>query len=171
MKTYLTGDPLDPNTRLGPLAREDLRAKLDEQVKKSIKAGAQCHTGGAILPGNGYYYPPTLLSNVMPGMPAFDEELFGPVIAIINAADEDEAEQLANQTEYGLGAAVFTQNEKKGFDWAANKLQAGACFVNGAVASDPVAPFGGIKHSGYGRELGKEGMLEFMNTKTVAVCR
>jgi succinate-semialdehyde dehydrogenase / glutarate-semialdehyde dehydrogenase len=166
---YKMGDPLDSNTNLGPMAREDLRKNLHEQVLKSVKLGAKLIVGGDIPKRHGFYYPPTLLIDVQKGMPAFDEELFGPVIAIIAADDEAEAIQLANQSHYGLGAAVFTQNLARGEEIARYEIEAGSCFVNDFVVSDPRVPFGGIKHSGFGRELSREGMLEFVNTKTVAI--
>lgn len=169
MSLFQMGDPLDPETKLGPLARSDLRDNLQIQVEKSLKLGAKILLGGIIPKGQGYYYPPTLLTEVTPGMPAFDEELFGPVIAIISANSEKEAITYANQSQYGLGAAVFTRDLEKGERIATYEIEAGVCFVNALVASDPRLPFGGIKGSGYGRELSKEGILEFVNTKTIAV--
>ena len=166
---YNLGDPLDEHTRLGPLAREDLRAKLHAQVLESQRLGAKILVGGEIPNRRGYYYPPTILTNVSPGMPAFDEELFGPVISITIADNEKEAIQLANQSQYGLGSAVFTKDLKRGEQIATNEIEAGACFVNGVVTSDPRLPFGGIKESGFGRELSQEGILEFMNIKTVVI--
>lgn len=166
---YKMGDPLDPNTNLGPMASEALRSALHEQVEKSIKLGAKLIFGGQIPNHQGFYYPPTLLVDVHKGMPAFDDELFGPVIAVISASDEAEAIQLANESRYGLGAAVFTRDEKRGEHIAQYEIEAGACFVNAFVASDPRVPFGGIKRSGFGRELSREGILEFVNTKTVAI--
>jgi succinate-semialdehyde dehydrogenase/glutarate-semialdehyde dehydrogenase len=168
-KRYVKGDPMDKTTTLGPMAREDLRKQLHEQVQRSIAAGAKCVMGGTLPEGSGFYYPATVLSNVKPGTPAFTEELFGPVVCIVPAKDEAEALQLANDTIYGLGAAVFTQDKAKGEHIAANVLQAGTCAVNTFIASDPRLPFGGIKQSGYGRELSVEGMREFMNIKTVVV--
>lgn len=169
MKKRTIGDPMDPNTIIGPMARNDLREQLHQQVKQSIKAGATCILGGDIPELPGAWYPPTILTNVKPGMPAFDEELFGPVVAIIEAEDEDHAILLANKTIFGLGAAVFTRNKKKGEEIAATRLAAGACFVNAFVRSDPRLPFGGIKSSGYGRELGVFGIREFVNIKTVYI--
>lgn len=169
VRQYSYGDPLLAATLLGPMAREDLRKTLHQQVVKSIKKGAKLIVGGKIPPGKGFYYPPTILTHIKPGMPAFDEELFGPVIAIMSVDDEQQAIELANQSRYGLGAAVFTQNRKRGEDIAMHKIETGSCFVNAFVASDPRLPFGGIKHSGFGRELSKEGILEFVNTKTVCV--
>lgn len=169
MADYKMGDPLDDKTNLGPMARADLRKTLHEQVLKSIKQGANLLIGGEIPKGEGYYYPPTLLTDVHKEMPAFDEELFGPIIAIITAEDEAQAIQLANQSLYGLGAAVFTRDLKRGEYIAQNEIEAGTCFVNSLVASDPRVPFGGIKRSGFGRELSREGILEFVNIKTVAI--
>ncbi|WP_028387861.1 NAD-dependent succinate-semialdehyde dehydrogenase [Legionella fairfieldensis] len=169
MADYKMGDPCEEHTNLGPMARGDLRKTLHQQVLTSIKRGAQLITGGEIPKRQGFYYPPTLLTEVHPGMPAFDEELFGPVIAVISAEDEAQAIQLANQSNYGLGAAVFTRDLDRGERIARDELEAGACFVNALVASDPRVPFGGIKRSGFGRELSREGILEFVNVKTVAI--
>lgn len=168
-KTYQPGDPLDKITKIGPMAREDLRATLHQQVLDSIDKGANLILGGEILKGQGYYYPPTILTNVRPGMPAFDDELFGPVISMIVAEDEADAIRLANQSRYGLGAAVFTRDLLRGTQIATEEIEAGSCFVNGLVGSDPRLPFGGIKHSGFGRELSREGILAFMNIKTVVI--
>lgn len=169
LKTYRMGDPLDSKTDLGPLARDDLRVQLHAQVLATVEAGAQCVLGGVMPSGPGYYYPPTVLTGVRPGMVAFDEELFGPVLVLIRAADEAEALALANQTPYGLSAVVFTQDEARGLDVARTQLDAGACFVNGKVSSDARLPFGGIKKSGYGRELGVYGARAFVNIKTVVL--
>lgn len=169
MNQYKMGDPLDLATNLGPMARSDLRLTLNQQILDSVKKGAKLCVGGVIPEGRGFYYPPTLLTNVNPGMPAFDEELFGPVIAVITAADEIDAIRLANQSRYGLGAAVFTRNVARGEHIAMHEIEAGACFVNAQVTSDPRLPFGGIKQSGFGRELSKEGILEFVNIKTVSI--
>lgn len=166
---YLVGDPFDETTVLGPMARADLRDVLHQQVLLSIEKGATCLLGGVLPEQPGFYYPPTVLTDVVPGMPAFDEELFGPVIALIEAKDESDAIRLANQTEYGLGASVFTCDEAHGEMIATDKLEAGTCFVNGRVSSDPRLPFGGIKHSGVGRELAREGILAFVNMKTVGI--
>ncbi|MDX2346124.1 MAG: NAD-dependent succinate-semialdehyde dehydrogenase [Legionella sp.] len=170
IKKYIIGNPLDKNTVMGPMARADLRDTVHAQVKASVEKGAKLNLGG-VMPDNqaGFYYPITILTDVMPGMPAFDDEIFGPVIALITAADEDEALQLANQTMYGLGASIFTQDEMRGEQLATDVLEAGTCFVNGKVTSDPRVPFGGIKQSGFGRELAREGVLAFVNMKTVAI--
>lgn len=163
------GDPLDEATEVGPQARHDLRDELHQQVQKSIENGARCLLGGQIPVGAGAYYPPTVLTDVRPGMPAYDEELFGPVAAIIPVADEAEAIRVANDSCFGLGAAVFTQNLEKGRQIATTQLEAGACFVNAFVKSDPRLPFGGIKESGYGRELSHYGIREFVNIKSVYI--
>lgn len=169
MKTFEMGDPTQKETNLGPLARTDLRDDVHEQVQKTIEAGATCTLGGEIPDKEGAWYPATILTGVKKGMPAFDEEIFGPVAAIIEAEDEDHAIELANDSKYGLGAAVFTQDIEKGRMIAAEKLEAGCCFVNEFVRSDPRLPFGGIKTSGYGRELSRQGIREFVNLKTVYV--
>lgn len=169
MATAKMGDPMDEETEVGPQARTDLRDELHEQVQQSIAKGARCLLGGEVPAGPGAYYPPTVLTDVQPGMPAYDEELFGPVAAIIPVADQEEAIRVANDTVFGLGAAIFTQNIERGRHIAATELQAGACFVNAFVKSDPRLPFGGIKESGYGRELAYHGIREFVNVKTVYV--
>ncbi len=152
---------------IAPMARENLRQDLQSQVDRSIAMGAKLLCGGKIPVGPGFHYPPTLLTNVKPGMPAFDEELFGPVAALIVAEDEAMALQLANQTNFGLGAAIFTKNIAKGRKLAEEELEAGSCFVNDFVRSDPALPFGGIKESGFGRELAEFGIREFVNVKTI----
>ena len=169
MKAARMGDPMDEDVALGPMAREDLRDELHEQVQKSVKEGAECVLGGEIPDRKGSWYPPTVLTGVKPGMAAFDEELFGPVAAIISARDEKEAVALANNSVFGLGAAVFTGDTARGRRIAAEELEAGSCFVNEFVKSDPRLPFGGIKTSGYGRELSYLGIREFTNIKTVYV--
>ena len=160
------GDPFDETTQVGPMARQDLRDALHRQVEASVAAGARCLLGGQIPEGPGFFYPPTVLTDVAPGMPAYDEELFGPVASVIPVADEEEAVRIANDTVYGLGAAVFTRDLERG-QRLAERLEAGCCFVNDFVKSDPRLPFGGIKASGYGRELSHHGLLEFVNAKTV----
>ncbi|WP_158994986.1 NAD-dependent succinate-semialdehyde dehydrogenase [Mucilaginibacter sp. L196] len=163
------GEPLDEGVEIGPQARVDLRDELHKQVQASIAKGAKCILGGELMPGENAYYPPTILTHVKPGMPAYDEELFGPVAAIITAEDEDDAIAIANNSVFGLGGAVFTVDKKRGEIIAATKLEAGSCFVNSMVKSDPRLPFGGIKQSGYGRELGIFGIHEFVNIKTVYI--
>lgn len=169
MAVYTMASPQDSQTKLGPMARNDLRQTLHQQVTLTISKGATLISGGQIPAGHGFYYPPTLIAGVKPGMIAFKEELFGPVIAIIKADSEEEAIAMANQSTYGLGAAVFTQDIARGEAIASQKIEAGSCFVNAFVASDPRLPFGGIKQSGYGRELSEEGLREFVNIKTVAI--
>lgn len=169
VRGYEMGDPMDSKTRMGPLARADLRETLHKQVQESKEKGAEIIQGGEIPSQKGFYYPVTILNKVKPGMPAFDDELFGPVIAMITADDESHAIRLANQSRYGLGAAVFTQDIERGENIATNDIRAGSCFVNAFVSSDPRVPFGGIKRSGFGRELSQEGIHEFVNIKTVSI--
>lgn len=169
MESKRMGDPTQDDVDLGPQARFDLRDELHEQVSSSISKGATLLTGGTVPEQPGAYYPPTVLADVCPGMPAYDDELFGPVAAIIAAKDEDDAIRIANDSVFGLGAAVFTEDDTRGEHIAATKLEAGCCFVNGFVKSDQRLPFGGIKESGYGRELSHLGIREFTNTKTVYV--
>lgn len=167
MEAKIMGNPSEKETQIGPQARVDLRDELHEQVKASIKKGAKCILGGTIPKGKGAFYPPTILINVKKGMPAYDDELFGPVAAIITAKNEKEAVEIANDTIFGLGAAIFTKNLIKGEKIAKTQLQAGCAFVNEMVKSDPRLPFGGINQSGYGRELSSFGIYEFVNVKTV----
>jgi len=163
------GDPLDEKNDLGPQASLQLRDELHDQVLRSVKQGAEVVLGGTIPDMAGAYYPPTILRNVKPGMAAFDEELFGPVAALIKANDEEDAIELANKSIFGLGAAVFTKDIERGERIAKGKLNAGCCFVNDFVKSDPRLPFGGIKESGYGRELSLFGIKEFVNIKSVYI--
>ena len=169
MNAHRVGDPLDEATDIGPQARRDLRDDLHRQVQASVEAGARVRLGCQIPDGPGAYYPPSVLTNVAPGMPAYDEELFGPVAAVLRARDEADAIRIANDTNFGLGAAVFTKDRERGERIAREELEAGACFVNAFVKSDPRLPFGGIKESGHGRELGVFGIREFVNVKTVYV--
>ncbi|MEO0794921.1 MAG: NAD-dependent succinate-semialdehyde dehydrogenase [Verrucomicrobiota bacterium] len=169
MAAITPGDPTDTATKLGPLARADLRDELHQQVTNSIAAGARCLTGGAIPDRPGAWYPATALTDVTDQCPAFSEELFGPVLTIIEASDEEEAVNIANSSEYGLGAAVFTKNKERARRLAVDRLQSGAVFVNDYVKSDPRMPFGGVKRSGYGRELASQGIKEFVNVKTVVI--
>jgi succinate-semialdehyde dehydrogenase/glutarate-semialdehyde dehydrogenase len=164
------GDPMDRNTDIGPLAREDLLDALHTQVERSRLLGAAVRTGGKRLPQPGYFYAPTVLGQVEPGMPAFDEETFGPVAAITPFGNPQEAIELANQSRYGLGATIVTQDLLLAQDMA-KEIESGMVFVNRPVASDPRVPFGGVKDSGYGRELGVEGIREFTNIKTVWVAQ
>jgi succinate-semialdehyde dehydrogenase/glutarate-semialdehyde dehydrogenase len=169
MKSKAMGDPFDESNNLGPQARNDLRDELHSQVKKSIEKGAKLLLGGEIPQGKGAFYPPTVLTNVKKGMPAYDEELFGPVAALIKVKNEAEGIKIANDTTFGLGAAVFTKDILRGERIAKKKLTAGSCFVNEFVKSDPRLPFGGINESGYGRELSAFGIKEFVNIKTVYI--
>jgi succinate-semialdehyde dehydrogenase/glutarate-semialdehyde dehydrogenase len=169
MRSHRTGDPLDESTVVGPQAREDLRDELHAQVQRSIHAGATVLLGCDVADGPGAFYPPSVLTDVAPGMPAYDEELFGPVAAVIGARDDTDAIRIANDSPFGLGAAVFTQDIERGTRIAKDDLDAGACFVNAFVRSDPRLPFGGVRESGYGRELAAEGIREFVNIKTVYV--
>lgn len=169
MQRKQMGDPLDEDTEIGPQARADLRDDLHRQVTQSIEKGARCLLGGRLPAGAGAFYPATVLGSVQKGMPAYDEETFGPVAAVIAVKDEAAAIRTANDTPFGLGAAVFTGDVLRGERIAAEKLEAGNCFVNAFVKSDPRLPFGGIKQSGYGRELSHYGIKEFVNIKTVYV--
>ena len=163
------GDPLDESTTVGPMARHDLRDDLHAQVRKSVEMGARCLLGGEIPAGEGAFYPPTVLSEVSKGMPAFDEEMFGPVAAVIAARDEEDAIRLANDSPLGLGGGIFTRDLARGEILASGKIEAGLVFVNATVESNAGLPFGGVKESGYGRELSSFGILEFVNIKTVLV--
>ena len=169
MRGARIGDPLRDDTDLGPLAGRRLRDELHRQVVESVARGARLRLGGRVPPGEGAFYPPTVLTGVAPGMPAWSEELFGPVAALVGAADEEEAVRLANDSPFGLGAAVFTRDLERGERIARRRLEAGNCFVNTHVRSDPRLPFGGVKDSGYGRELSAFGLREFVNLKTVWV--
>jgi succinate-semialdehyde dehydrogenase/glutarate-semialdehyde dehydrogenase len=169
MKEAVFGDPLDPSVTIGPLARTDLRDELHHQVEISVEKGAEIILGGQIPEGPGAYYPPTVLRNVRKGMPAYNEELFGPVASLIRVRDEEEAIAVANDTTFGLGGAVFTRSKERGQKLAEFHLDAGFCVVNDFVKSDPRLPFGGIKESGFGRELSYYGIKEFVNIKTVVV--
>ena len=168
MRAKKVGDPMAEDTDVGPQARADLRDDLHKQVRESVARGATVLLGGEIPAGKGSYYPPTVLTNVRPGMPAYDEELFGPVASIIEAKDEQDAVRIANDSIFGLGAAVFTKDAARG-ERLARDLEAGCTFVNALVASDPRLPFGGIKESGYGRELGSYGIKEFVNIRMVYI--
>jgi len=169
MKSATYGDPMDEKSRIGPMARIDLRDQLHEQVLKSKEKGAKVLCGGFIPEGPGAYYPPTVLTNVKKGMPAYEEELFGPVAAIIEARDERDALRIANDSIYGLGGGIISKNRARAEKLAVEELEAGSCFVNDFVHSDPRLPFGGMKQSGYGRELGAFGIHEFVNVKTVFI--
>jgi len=169
MSQAVFGDPFDSETVIGPLASADLRDDLHQQVLNSVQKGAEVIIGGEVPDTKGAYYPPTILESVKPGMPAYEEELFGPVASVIRVANEEEAVKIANDTAFGLGAAIFTRNTEKGGRLAEFGLDAGCCFVNDFVKSDPRLPFGGIKESGFGRELSSCGIREFVNIKTIVI--
>ncbi|HET9948886.1 MAG TPA: NAD-dependent succinate-semialdehyde dehydrogenase [Longimicrobiales bacterium] len=169
MRAARVGDPRDEATTVGPQAREDLRDKLHEQVRGSVAKGARLLLGGEPAPRDGWYYPPSVLANVRKGTPAYAEEVFGPVASILPVRDRRTAVRVANDSAFGLGAAVFTADVAEGERIAREELRAGCCFVNDYVRSDPRLPFGGVMDSGYGRELGVHGIREFVNVKTVYV--
>ncbi|MDY6779855.1 MAG: aldehyde dehydrogenase family protein, partial [Halobacteria archaeon] len=168
VESLKVGDPTDDETDVGPQARPDLMESLHSQVVESVEAGATVETGGEPLDSEGAFYPPTVLTDVPEGCPASEEETFGPVAAVIEVSDEEEAIEVANDTEYGLGASVWTRDVERG-EAMASEIDSGMVFVNELVKSDPRLPFGGVKESGYGRELARDGILEFVNTKTVWV--
>jgi succinate-semialdehyde dehydrogenase/glutarate-semialdehyde dehydrogenase len=163
--SLVVGDPAQEKTEMGPLARADLRDGIRSQVERSVAAGAELLTGGRDLPGDGFFFEPTVLKVPGPGFAAFDEETFGPVATITVAADEGEAIRLANATQFGLGLSVWTRDRRRGAELA-RRVTSGAAFINAMVVSDVRLPFGGTKRSGYGRELSAEGMLEFVNTRS-----
>ena len=169
MGEKVMGDPHDRATDFGPQARVDLRDELHQQVEQSVASGGRLVLGGRVPDRAGAWYPATVLADVGPGMAVYDAETFGPVAAVIRATDEVDAIRIANDTDYGLGAAIFTKDVERGEQIAANEIAAGSCFVNSLVASDPRLPFGGIKQSGFGRELADLGIKEFVNIKTVVV--
>jgi succinate-semialdehyde dehydrogenase/glutarate-semialdehyde dehydrogenase len=168
MSRYAPGDPLDPATTLGPMAREDLRRALSRQIETCLAMGARPLLGGRAVPGPGFYFEPTLLADVAPGMPAYDEELFGPAAALLVADDAEHALFLANDTPYGLGAGVWSADADKALALA-GRIEAGTVTINGMTKSEPALPFGGVKNSGYGRELSEFGIREFVNIKTLRV--
>lgn len=169
MEQAVLGDPMEERTTVGPQAQVGLRDELHDQVERALQGGAKLVLGGQLPSGPGAFYPPTVLSEVTPDNVAGEEELFGPVAAVMRAHGEADAVRIANATVFGLGAAVFTEDLERGERIAAEELEAGCCFVNDFVASDPRLPFGGIKESGYGRELSGLGIQEFVNQKTVVV--
>lgn len=166
MKAAKMGEPTDESTYYGPMARTDLRDEIHEQVNKTVSQGGKLVLGGKIPEGDGAYYPASILADLEPGMEAFDNELFGPVASVIRAKDENHAIELANNSQFGLGSGVMTGNKERG-ELVALQLEAGSSFVNKLVVSDPRLPFGGIKNSGYGRELSGYGIREFVNTKSI----
>ena len=169
MRAAKVGDPKSEDTEVGPLARKDLRDALHAQVERSIAAGARCLTGGKIPEGPGAFYPPTVLTNVRRGMPAYDEELFGPVAAVISAKDERSAVEIANDSIFGLGGGIFSRDLDRAERLAETEIDTGSVFVNATVQSNPKLPFGGIRASGYGRELSHHGIREFVNIKTIVI--
>jgi succinate-semialdehyde dehydrogenase / glutarate-semialdehyde dehydrogenase len=168
MRALRVGDPLDPATEIGPLATESIRDELHEQVRETVQRGARLVTGGTMMDGDGWFYEPTVLADIPYGSPAHRDELFGPVASLFRVADIDEAIRVANDSVFGLGSAAWTEDaaEQRRFG---DEIEAGLVFINGMVASDPRLPFGGVKRSGYGRELGRVGIREFVNIKTVVV--
>lgn len=164
----IVGDPSDPLTEIGPCARSDLRESLEKQIAESVAKGARVITGGRRIERPGFYLEPTVLADVVPGMAAFDEETFGPVAAVIRAKDENDAIELANRSHFGLGSNLWTRDVERGRRLA-SRIEAGSVFINGMVASDPRLPFGGVKRSGYGRELAEFGIHEFVNVQTLWV--
>lgn len=169
MQKLKTGDPMNDDSDIGPMAREGLRKDLHAQVTESVDAGAQVVCGGKIPDGPGFYYPATVLENVEPGQPAYDEELFGPVASLIRAKDQNDAVRIANDSKYGLGGGIFSKDVEKAVALATDCFDTGMVFVNGFGLASPEMPFGGVKHSGYGREHGGFGMKEFVNAKAVTV--
>jgi succinate-semialdehyde dehydrogenase/glutarate-semialdehyde dehydrogenase len=168
MQSLQVGDPFDEKTDIGPLSTADAVKDLDAEVQKTIKAGAKLLTGGHPIQRAGNFYAPTVLTNIPKNSPAYGEELFGPVASVFRVKDQDEAIRLANDVRFGLGSSVWTNDEKERERFI-NELEAGMVFINKMVASDPRIPFGGVKASGHGRELGAVGIREFVNAKTVWV--
>ena len=166
MNKVKIGDPMNPETELGPIAREDLLFELEDQVQRSVQSGAKILCGGKRIAREGFYFEATILANVLPGTPAYEEEIFGPVATLIKAVDEEDAIRIANDSQFGLGASLWTSNIEKAKRLAA-RIESGSVFINGMVKSDPRLPFGGIKNSGYGREISHYGIKEFVNIKTV----
>ena len=169
MSEVKMGDPNDESTELGPLAREDLRENLHEQVMKSVENGAKIACGGEIPDGEGFFYPATVLENVQPGQPAYDDELFGPVASLIKAKDNEDAMRIANDSRYGLGGGIFSKNEEGAIKMAEKYFDTGMVFINTFGIADPAMPFGGVKNSGYGREHGGFGLKEFVNIKSIMI--
>jgi succinate-semialdehyde dehydrogenase/glutarate-semialdehyde dehydrogenase len=168
MEALKIGDPFDEKTELGPLATADAVTTLDADVQKTVKAGAKLLTGGHPVKGKGNFYAPTVLTNIPKHSPAYGEEFFGPVASIFRVKDQDEAIRIANDVRFGLGASAWTNDDEERERFI-NELEAGMVFINKMVASDPRIPFGGVKQSGHGRELGAVGIREFLNAKTVWV--
>lgn len=169
MQSLKSGEPCSDDADLGPMARQDLRETLHEQVCQSVEAGAEILCGGVVPDQQGFYYPPTVLANVSPGQPAYDDELFGPVASLIRAVDEQDALRIANDSRFGLGGGIITADEERAIDLAKQHFDTGMVFINGFGLAAPNMPFGGVKNSGYGREHGGFGMREFVNTKALVV--
>ncbi len=169
MKAVNIGDPTDKDSKMGPMAREDLRDVLHEQVEQSVKNGAEILCGGEVPDRDGWYYPATVLGNVTPGQPAYDDELFGPVAALIHAKDADDAMRIANDSRFGLGGGIMSENIERATELAQKHFDTGMVFINGFGLAVPNMPFGGVKDSGYGREHGGFGMMEFVNVKAVMI--
>jgi succinate-semialdehyde dehydrogenase/glutarate-semialdehyde dehydrogenase len=167
MKGVTYGDPTDSNSKMGPMARKDLREDLHEQVTKSVAKGAKVLCGGEMPSGDGYFYPATVLENVQPGQPAYDDELFGPVASLIKAKDAEDAMRIANDSRFGLGGGIFSEDTDKAFELAKKHFDTGMVFINSFGLAQPNMPFGGVKNSGYGREHGGFGVREFVNAKAV----
>ncbi|GEQ86417.1 succinate-semialdehyde dehydrogenase [Patiriisocius marinistellae] len=167
MSDVKVGDPMDKDMGMGPMARKDLREKIHSQVEESVKNGATITVGGKIPDGKGLYYPATVLENVAPGQPAYDDELFGPVASIIKAKDNEDAMRIANDSRFGLGGGIFSKDEDKAFEMAQNHFDTGMVFINSFGLAEPTMPFGGVKDSGYGREHGGFGIKEFVNIKSM----
>lgn len=169
MKAIVTGDPTEKSSKMGPIARKDLRETLHEQVEKSVEKGAKIILGGKVPNGKGYFYPATILENVKPGQPAYDDELFGPVASLIKAKDDDDAMRIANDSQFGLGGGIFSKNEKNAIELAQKHFDTGIININSFGLANPNMPFGGIKNSGFGREHGGFGMREFVNVKSIMI--
>jgi len=167
MKNIKAGDPTKEDSDIGPMARKDLREKLHEQVEESVNKGAEILCGGKIPDGDGYYYPATVLANIEPGQPAYDDELFGPVASLIKAKDTEDAMRIANDSKFGLGGGIFSKDEAKAKELAQMHFDTGMVFINSFGLAKPNMPFGGVKDSGYGREHGSFGLHEFVNAKAV----
>ncbi len=167
MKAINHGDPTDENSKMGPMARKDLREKLHEQVEESVKKGAKILCGGKLPEGKGYFYPSTVLENVKSGQPAYDDELFGPVASLIKAKDNDDAMRIANDSRFGLGGGIFSKDEDKAIEFAKSHFDTGMVFINSFGLAQPNMPFGGVKNSGFGREHGGFGIKEFVNEKAI----
>ena len=171
MSNIKHGDPMDENSQLGPMARKDLREKLHNQVEESVENGAEVLCGGKLPDGDGFYYPSTVLGNVKPGQPAYDDELFGPVASLIKAKDQEDAMRIANDSRFGLGGGIFSKDEDKAIELAQNHFDTGMVFINSFGLAQVDMPFGGVKDSGFGREHGGFGIKEFVNVKAINILK